>query len=105
MSHSENILKSWGLMRSYYSHKDELHDLALRHYLTLCQLNRRLGAIPFEKYQQEFAKFLERHPLFRVKIMQRERPHTPPHMYQTLSKHLACYVIEQYWSTIASYPC
>lgn len=105
MTHSETILRSWGLMRSYQNHKDELHDLALRFYVTLCHLNRGLGAIPFEKYQQKFAKFLENHSLFRMKIMQREKPHIPPHMYQALSEHLACYVIEQYWSTIASYPC
>ncbi len=105
MTHSEAILRSWGLIRSYQNHKDELHDLALRHYLTMFHMNRKLRAIPREKYEEHFGFFLGKHDVFKVKIMERERPHIPTHMYQALSKHLACYVIDQLWSTIAGYPC
>lgn len=104
MTHSENVLRNWGLMRSYRNHRDELHDLALQFYLTVRHMNRGLRAIPVEKYQQKFAKFLEKHSIFHTKIMQQEKPHIPPHMYQTLSEHLARYIIEQHWNTIASYP-
>ena len=103
MANSESILRSWGLLRSYRSHRDDLYDLALRYYVTLRHLNRGLPAITIEQYQQKFARFLEHHHLFTVKIMQR-KTYIPPYMYQVLSEHLARYVIEQHWDDIKTYP-
>ena len=103
MANSESILRSWGLLRLYRSHKDELLDLALRYYGTLRHLNRGLPAITIGQYRQKFARFLEHHPLFTIKMMQR-KPYIPPYMYQVLSEHLAWYVIEQHWDEIENYP-
>ena len=103
MASSESILRSWGLLRSYRSHKDELYDLALRFYGTLRYMNRGLPAITVEQYQLKFARFLEHHPLFTLKMM-KKKPYIPPYMYQALSEHLAWYIVEQHWNEIKKYP-
>lgn len=105
MTHSERILDSWDLLRSYRRHRGQLLELSLRYYLELCRLNRGRHVITVGKYQETFAKYLERHPLFSMDIMRREKPHIPPYMYQTLSEHLVRYITEQHWNYIASHPC
>jgi hypothetical protein len=103
MANSESILKSWGLLRSYQSHKHELYDLALRYYGTLRYMNRGLPAITVDLYHRTFARFLEHHPLFAIKMVRRKL-YIPPHMYQALSEHLAWHIIEQHWDDIVNYP-
>ena len=105
MASSEDILKHWGLMRSYQKHKDQLLGLATQFYLKLCCANQGLPAITAGVYYREFASFLAIHPLFTVTIMQREKPHILPSLYPALSKYLVRYIIEQHWNDIASYPC
>lgn len=104
ISDYEAILVNWNLMPSYRRHRNDLHDLALQYYLRLCYLNRG-RVITREKYLKVFKRYLEVHPLFAVTILQREKPHIPPDMYQTLSECLACYIVAQDWAYIISHSC
>lgn len=104
----EFILISWNLMPSYRRHRYELREFALKVCLIVCRMHRGLPGVVVitqAKCQEEFRKRLEQHPLFTKTILQQEKPHIPPSMYQTLGKSLAYYVVEQHWQYITSHPC